>query len=68
MSRTTIDIDANLLDQAMRATGAKSKTEVVDLALAELIRNRERRQLLADLGTFDLGLDLDDLRRLRQAQ
>lgn len=67
MARTTIDIDEKLLEQAMRATGARSKTEVIDLALNELIRNRERELLIRELGSFDLDLDPTQLRRLRQA-
>ena len=68
MARTTIDIDEKLLEHAMRVIGAKTKTEVIDLALNELIRNREREHLLRELGTFDLDLDLAELRRLRQAE
>ena len=68
VARTTIDIDEVLLEQAMVATGARTKTEVVDLALSELIRSRERELLLRELGSFDLNLDLEQLRRLRQGE
>jgi Arc/MetJ family transcription regulator len=68
MTRTTIDIDEQLLEHAMRVTGARTKTEVVDLALHELIRTRERTALLRELGSFDLDLDLERLRQLRGAE
>lgn len=67
MSRTTLEIDENLVAAAMRLSGARTKTEVIDLALRELIRQRERELLRQELGTFDLQLDLDELRRLRGA-
>jgi Arc/MetJ family transcription regulator len=37
MGRTTIEIDDDLVDKAMRLTGATTKREVVDLALRRLI-------------------------------
>lgn len=37
MGRTNIEIDDALVAQAMRLTGAKSKREVVDLALRRLV-------------------------------
>lgn len=68
MARTTLDIDEVLLERAMEASGTKTKTEVVELALRELIRQRQRELLRKELGTFDLDLDLEELRRLRWAE
>jgi len=68
MARTTIDIDEKLLERAMQATGARTKTEAVDLALNELIRNHAREMLWRELGSFDLDVDLAELRRLRQGE
>ncbi len=67
MGRTTLDIDESLLAAAMRLAGARTKTEVIELALRELVRQRERELLRRELGSFDLDLDLQALRRLRQA-
>lgn len=68
MSRTTLDIDETLLRQAMEASGAKTKTEAVELALRELVRQRQLKLLRQELGTFDLDLDLEKLRRDRRAR
>jgi len=66
MSRTTLDIDDKLLEKAMHLAGARTKTEVVELALQELVRERERDLLRRELGTFELQLDLEALRQMRR--
>lgn len=68
MSRTTLDIDAELLAKAMEASGAKTKTEAVEFALRELVRQRQLKLLREELGTFDLDLDLEKLQRDRRAR
>ena len=67
MARTTLEIDEALLDAAVRASGARTKTEAIETALRELIRARERERLRAELGTFELDLTLEKLRRQRRA-
>ena len=42
--RTNIVIDDDLLQRAMRVTGAKTKREVVELGLASLIRLKEQER------------------------
>jgi Arc/MetJ family transcription regulator len=37
MGRTNIELDDELIDRAMRLTGARTKREVVDLALRQLV-------------------------------
>ena len=68
MSRTTLDIDGELLAKAMEASGAKTKTEAVELALRELVRQRQLKLLREELGTFDLDLDLEKLQRDRRTR
>ena len=68
MSRTTIDIDDELIRKAMEASGARTKTEAVDLSLRELVRHRQLKLLREELGTFDLDLDLEKLRSDRRAR
>ena len=46
--RTNLVLDDALVAEAMRRTGAKTKREVVDLALRELVATHRRRNL-ADL-------------------
>lgn len=67
MGRTTLEIDDELLRAAMEVYGTRTKTEIVDLALRELVRRRQLALLREEMGSFDLALDLDELRRLREA-
>ena len=66
MTRTTLQIDEALLDEAMRLSGARTRTDAINRALGEFVRRQERELLRQELGSFDLDLDLDELRRRRQ--
>ena len=66
MGRTTMEIDDELLAEAMELTGAKSKRDAVNSALREFIRRRTLDRFREELGTFDLDLDLEQLRRMRE--
>ncbi len=48
--RTTLDIDENLLADALRATGAATKTAVIELGLRALIERAARERLAAMFG------------------
>lgn len=48
-TRTTVEIDGELLRKAMEYYGCRSKTEVINLGLQELIRAYGRRLLLEDI-------------------
>ena len=63
--RTTVDIDPNLLAEAMRLCDARTKREVIQTSLAEFIRRRRIEELKAMAGTLDLDLDPEQLERLR---
>ena len=53
--RTTLNIDDNLLDQAVQLTGIAEKTQLVRLGLESLIA-RESAKRLALLGGTERGL------------
>ena len=61
--RTNIVIDDGLLDRAMRATGAKTKREVVELGLAALVRLKEQEEIRGLRGKLRWTGDLDETRR-----
>jgi Arc/MetJ family transcription regulator len=50
--RTTLNLDAGLLETAMRLTGIKEKTAVVHAALEALIAQESARRLAALGGTM----------------
>lgn len=60
--RTTLDISSELLSQAMKITGAKTKSQVIKEALQELIAREKRVRLLNFKGKIDLDIDLAMLR------
>lgn len=61
--RTTLDIPEDLLEEARRVLGFKSKTDTVVLSLQELIRRRRIEELKRLMGSVRLELDLPASRR-----
>lgn len=63
--RTNIVLDDALVQEAISVSGARSKREVVDLALRELVARRRQRDLksLAGRGLIDEGYDVRAARR-----
>ncbi len=63
--KTTVIIDEDLLSQAMKATGVKTKRETIEIGLRELVRKSNMAALRQELGSFDLELSPEELERLR---
>jgi len=61
--RTTLDLPENLLEEARRILGFKSKTDTVVLSLTELVRRHRIEELKALAGKIELELELDRSRR-----
>jgi len=55
--RTTLAIDEKLLEEAMKCTGEKTKTAVVQMALKELVRRRKLEGLKNLSGKIHIDLD-----------
>jgi Arc/MetJ family transcription regulator len=65
--RTNIVLDDQLVEEALAVTGARTKREVVHLALQELVQSRKKKNL-ADLAgriRFRAGFNHKSLRRTR---
>lgn len=60
--RTNIDIDDDLMEDALQATGLKTKREVVELALKTLIKLKKQESIKAYKGKLKWEGDLDDMR------
>lgn len=65
--RTNIDIDDDLLAQAMAATGLATKKATVEEALRRVVRRRDRLDALADLAGLGWEGDLGAIREGRDA-
>jgi Arc/MetJ family transcription regulator len=61
--RTTLDLPAELVEEARRTLGFKSKTDTIVLALRELVRRHRIEDLKNLLGRVELDVDVDRSRR-----
>lgn len=61
--RTTLNLDDEAIEAAMKLSEGRTKTEVVNEALRRFARARSRRQLLDLRGKVEWTGDLDALRR-----
>lgn len=61
--RTTLDIPENLLLEAMKVTRARTKTEVIKLALETIIQKNKILKLKKYRGKVDLDINPDELRQ-----
>ena len=60
--RTNIVLDRNLVEAGLRATGLKTRRELVDFALRELLRHEQQKKLLALKGKVTWEGDLGEMR------
>lgn len=67
MSRTTIIVDDDLLDEAKKATGERKTSRVVSMGLEVLVRRARLEALAGELdGSGVTDMTGDDLERLRE--
>lgn len=57
--RANIVLDEKLVQEAATLTGVRTKRELIDLALRELIRARRKKNLLDLAGKIQLADDYD---------
>lgn len=62
--RTNIDIDDKLMKEAMKISKVKTKKELVNYALEELIRLHKREKMLSLFGKVKWEENLDEMRTL----
>ena len=60
--RTNIEIDDQLMSDALRATGARTKREAVELGLKTLVQLRAQEKARELRGKITWEGDLDELR------
>lgn len=65
MGKTNIDLDERLIRQGLKIFNCKSKRELVQLALKELLRSAKRKEILELRGKVKWKGDLEELRRNR---
>jgi Arc/MetJ family transcription regulator len=69
MARTNIELDDRLVEKAMRLTGARTKREVVDIALRRLVEKGSLYRALRRLkGKLEWEGDVDRWRSARTSR
>jgi Arc/MetJ family transcription regulator len=64
--KTTIDLPENEIQEAMKHTGAKTKTDAVNRAVADYNRRQRLARLAGRMGTFKDMMTRKDLRQMRE--
>lgn len=65
--RTNIVLDDDLVKEAFKYSGARTKKELIHLALKELVENKQRLNLLDLEGEIEFEADYD-YKRLREGK
>lgn len=65
MKRTTVMLDAEIVELGKKLTGITTTRALIDLALRELVRNRRQRRILKLKGKIDWQGDLGQMRGSR---
>ncbi|MBI2193439.1 MAG: type II toxin-antitoxin system VapB family antitoxin [Planctomycetes bacterium] len=65
MLRTNIELDEELVREGMKLTHKKTKKDLVNYALEELIRRFKRKHLLTLEGKVEWRGNLDEMRKSR---
>jgi len=65
MGKTTVFINDSLISEALKVSNLKTKKEVIEAGLRELVRKRNRELLRKELGSFDIDLSLEELKKRR---
>ncbi|GMR04964.1 MAG: type II toxin-antitoxin system VapB family antitoxin [Thermodesulfobacteriota bacterium] len=65
MLRTNIELDEKLVDEALKLTHIKTKKDLVNYALKELVSKMKRKKLLDFEGGVEWTGSLDKMRKSR---
>ena len=60
---TNVEIDPDLIQQALRLGGKRTKREVIEEALQEYVSRREQQQIVSLFGTIDYDYKKQRTRR-----
>ncbi len=65
ITKTTINIPSELLEDAVRLTQARTKTEAVIRALRDLVRRQRIEQLIREAGSSEFSDEWEEARHAR---
>lgn len=64
--RLSVTLDKGLLEEAQSILADKTKREVIEVALKELIRKKRREEAIEHAGKIDMDMDLKELLKIRE--
>jgi Arc/MetJ family transcription regulator len=65
--RTTLDIDAELIEKVVKTTRAPSKKKAIETAMKEFLRTKRREELSDLIGNYEeFGVTQKDLKKMRK--
>jgi Arc/MetJ family transcription regulator len=67
MMRLSISVDPELLEEVRQLAQVRTKREAIERALQEFVRQHRLQELQALAGSGVVEMDLEELRRWRQA-
>ena len=68
MKKTTVFVDEALIELALKASKLRTKKDVIEAGLKELVRRKNRDLLRGELGSYDMDLSLDELKKCRAGE
>ena len=67
MTRLSISVDPELLEEVLRLAKVRTKREAIEQALKEFVRHHRLQELQVLAGSGLAEMDLEELRRWRQS-
>lgn len=64
--RMSVTLDKRLLEEAQSILCKKTKREVIEEALRELVRKKRREEAIEHAGKIDMDIDLEELMKMRE--
>ena len=65
MKKTTVYVDEALIELALKTSKLRTKKEVIEAGLKELVRKKNQDLLRGELGSYDIDLSLSELKKRR---
>ncbi len=66
--RVTLDIDAKILEEVVKATGARTKKKAIEIAIKEFLWAKRREELSKLIGNYEeFAVTLRDLGKMRKS-
>jgi len=64
--RMSVSLDKKLLEEAQHLASKKTKKEVLEEALRELIRKKRREEAIKHAGSIEMDITLEELLKMRK--